>query len=287
MAIDFTKLQATGNDFILIDARNFNLNWNKLAQDMCNRHFGIGADGLILLLNSDYANFEMRIINSDGSEAQVCGNGLRCFAKYVIDHGLCQGTELTISTLAGMKSIKVSLSEGKVNRAIVNMGKPIFKAEAVPLDIRELENRGIAVDTNPILDYALHLPGYDLALSFVSMGNPHAVAFWSGSLRDFPLAEVGPQIEYHALFPERTNFEIANVVNKNCLEVRVWERGAGETLACGSGACATAVISYLKGYINNVVDIMLPGGDLTISWDGIGDVFLNGPVAEVFYGKWL
>jgi len=149
-----------------------------------------------------------------------------------------------------------------------------------------MENRAIAAGEKPILDYPLHLNGCDLSLSFVSMGNPHAVAFMSSPVAEFPLAEVGPEIEHNSLFPERTNFEIAQVINRKYIEVRVWERGAGETLACGSGACATAVIAHLKGYTDNVVDIMLPGGKLTISWDEVGDVYLDGPVAEVFSGQW-
>jgi diaminopimelate epimerase len=286
MTINFTKLQATGNDFVLINARNMSLNWITLARNICNRHFGVGADGIILLLNSDRANFEMRILNADGSEAQICGNGLRCFAKYVIDHHLYNGTKLTISTLAGIKTINATLSGGKVVRAEVNMGRPIFNANEIPVTIGEGGTKRFTDSTKPILDYPLHLNGYDLLLSFVSMGNPHAVAFLSDTVADFPLAEVGPQIEHHPLFPEKTNFEIAHMINRNCIEVRVWERGAGETLACGSGACATAVISYLKGYANQEVDIMLTGGNLTISWDGTGDVFLNGPVSEVFSGQW-
>ena len=286
MAIDFTKLQATGNDFVLIDARKLRLDWNKLAQDICDRHFGVGADGLILLANSDRADFDMRILNSDGSEAQVCGNGLRCFAKYVIDRRLCSGNELTISTLAGIKRITVSLSDDKVDRARVNMGRPIFKAAEIPVSVARMENQEITAGEKPVLDYPLHLNGCDLSLSFVSMGNPHAVTFLNSPVAEFPLTEVGPEVEHSSLFPERTNFEITQVIDRNYIEVRVWERGAGETLACGSGACATAVIARLKGYIDNTVDIMLPGGKLTISWDGVGDVYLEGPVAEVFIGQW-
>lgn len=284
MAINFTKLQATGNDFILIDARNIKQDWAKLALDMCHRHFGVGADGIILLLASRTADFEMRIINSDGSEAQICGNGLRCFAKYVVDNGLFSGTQLTVSTLAGTKPIQVFLSRGKVSRAKVNMGKPRFKAEEIPVIISGKKKYR---EEQPILDYALSVAGQDLSLSFVSMGNPHTVNFLTSPVADFPLAEIGPKVENHKMVPERINFEIARVLSRKKVEARVWERGVGETLACGSGACAIAVSARLKGYTDNEVDIMLPGGNLTLSWGGVGDVYLTGPVEEVFRGEWL
>ena len=287
MAITFTKLQATGNDFILIDARNIRRDWHKLARDMCHRHFGIGSDGLILLKNSTRADFEMRMINPDGSEAQVCGNGLRCFAKYVVDSGLSSGKRVTVSTLAGIKPIQVFTSHGKVSRAKVNMGIPHFKAEEIPVITRQTRSGRGAFDIKPILDYQITTAGRNLSLSFVSMGNPHAVHFVNSSVTQFPLAEIGPRVEHHRIFPERTNFEIARVINRKKIEARVWERGADETLACGSGACAIAVATRLKGYTDKEVDIILPGGELTITWDREGDVFLTGPVKEVFYGEWL
>lgn len=288
MAINFTKLQATGNDFILVDARNMKQDWSKLAKDMCHRHFGIGSDGLILLMAANTADFEMRIINSDGSEAQVCGNGLRCLAKYVVDNDLFSGTQLTVSTLAGIKPIQVFTSQGKVSRAKVNMGTPRFKAEEIPVIISQKEKGGaVELAKKQILDYSISIAEKNLSLSFVSMGNPHAVTFLTSSVADFPLAEIGPKVENHKMFPERTNFEIARVINRQKIEARVWERGAEETLACGSGACAIAVIARLKGYTDGEVDIMLPGGNLTTSWDGVGDVYLTGPVEEVFHGQWL
>lgn len=287
MVINFAKLQATGNDFILIDARNMDQDWHKLALDMCHRHFGVGADGLILLMSSNTADFEMKIINSDGSEAQVCGNGLRCFAKYVIDNGFFKGTNLMISTLAGIKSIQVFVSEGKVSRAKVNMGKPLFKAEEIPAIIEQNEKGKNALELKPLIDYSINLDGKNIPLSFVSMGNPHAISFLTSSVAAFPLAEIGPKIEKHNIFPERINFEIARVLDRSKIEARVWERGVGETLACGSGACAIAVVARLKDYINEQVDIILPGGNLTISWDRVGEVYLTGPVEEVFRGEWL
>jgi diaminopimelate epimerase len=287
MTINFTKLQATGNDFVLIDARDLKLDWTKLAQDMCHRHFGVGSDGLILLLNSTTADFEMKMLNPDGSEAQVCGNGLRCFAKYVVDSGLSSGKRITVSTLAGIKPIEVFLSRGKVSRAKVNMGMPRFGVEEIPVTIKKNEKGRAGLDIIPLLDYSVNIAGKALSLSFVSMGNPHAVSFLNSSVAEFPLCEVGPKVENHGMFPERINFEIVRVLNRRKVEARVWERGAGETLACGSGACAIAVIARIKGYTDNEVDIRLPGGNLTINWDGVGDVYLIGPVEEVFRGLWV
>ncbi len=285
--MNFTKLQATGNDFILLDARKMEQDWSKLARDMCHRQFGIGADGLILVIDSDTANLKMRLFNPDGSEAEVSGNGLRCFAKYVIDTKIASGPSLTVETLAGIRNIQSFVSQGKVNRARVNMGMPRFRAEDIPVSIDNPEKGRGGVDIIPILDYRLNIASRELTLSFVSMGNPHAVSFLSQAVADFPLSEIGPQVENHPIFSDRVNFEIARVLSRNKIEARVWERGAGETLSCGSGACAIAVITQLKGYTGDEVDIMLPGGNLTISWDGIGEVYLNGPVEEVFVGEWL
>ncbi|MFC1905771.1 diaminopimelate epimerase [Chloroflexota bacterium] len=287
MVVNFSKLQATGNDFILIDARNIKRNWPKLAQDMCHRHFGVGSDGLILLKNSRKADFEMRMLNPDGSEAQVCGNGLRCFAKYVVDNGIITRNRLTVTTLSGIKSIRVYTSQGKVNRVKVNMGTPRFKAEEIPVLAKQKKNSIQVPGYKLITDYPIHINGNDLLISFVSMGNPHTICFSNNKVSDFPLSGIGPEMEHHHIFPERTNFEIVKVINNQTLEARVWERGAGETLACGSGACAIAVTSRIKGYTGDNVDIILPGGKLSISWDGLGDVYLTGNVEEVFRGGWL
>lgn len=285
--MNFTKLQATGNDFILVDARSMKQDWPKLARDMCHRHFGIGADGLILVMNSGKADLKMRLFNPDGSEAEVSGNGLRCFAKYVIDRKIVIGTGLTVETLSGIRTIEASLSQSKVYYAKVNMGRPRFRAEDIPVMVDNPERNRSRVDIKPIIDYPLDIAGRQMNLSFVSMGNPHAVSFITQTLSEFPLCEIGPQIENHPIFPERVNFEIARVVSQNKVEARVWERGAGETLSCGSGACAVAVIAMLKGYVGNEVDIMLPGGNLTVSWNGVGEIYLSGPVEEVFTGEWL
>ena len=274
----FSKLHATGNDFILVNAINMERNWAELAQDMCQHHFGVGADGLILVQDSNIADLKMRIFNTDGSEAEVCGNGLRCFAKYVIEKGV-SGYQLSVETLAGIRKVKAYMSGNEVNRVGVNMGMPRFQPEQIPFKAE--------VDIIPILDYPLVVDGKEFSLSLLSMGNPHAVTFLSQSLTDFPLSEIGPKVEKNHMFPQRTNFGVARVLSKEEIEARVWERGVGETLACGSSACAIAVAAQLLDYVGQQVDIILKGGILTVSWDRVGEVLLTGPVKEVFRGEWL
>ncbi|MFB0556881.1 MAG: diaminopimelate epimerase [Dehalococcoidia bacterium] len=289
----FSKFQATGNDFILVDARNMERDWAKLAQIMCDRHFGVGADGLILVQNSSYCDLKMRIFNPDGSEAETCGNGLRCLAKYAIEKGIlsttCKGgeaTNLRIETLSGMRQAKAYMLGNKVSRVEVSMGTPQFQPQQIPVS---LTTDAVASEAkqSPVITYQLTANSYQLSVSPLSMGNPHAVSFVSESVASFPLAEVGPKVERHPLFPQRTNFEIARVLSKGKIEARVWERGVGETLACGSGACAIAVAGQLHNYVGDIVDIILPGGTLTISWDRVGEVLLTGPVEEVFSGEYL
>jgi len=284
----FSKLQATGNDFILVDARTAEVEWSKLARAICDRHFGVGADGLILAQDSTIADLKMRIFNSDGSEAEVSGNGLRCFIKYAIEKGMVgkmssqarqSNRSLTIETLSGVRKVMAYMSGNKVTRVEVNMGLPRFQPEQIPVKVK--------VDIIPILDYPSMIDEKKLNLSLLSMGNPHAVSFLSQSIADFPLAEMGPKVERHPMFPQRTNFEVARVLNRGKIEARVWERGVGETLACGSGACAIAVVAQLLNHVDEQVDIMLTGGILTVSWDRVGEVLLSGPVEEVFTGEWL
>jgi len=284
----FSKLQATGNDFILVDARIREGEWSKLARAMCDRHFGVGADGLILVQDSTSADLKMRIFNYDGSEAEVSGNGLRCFARYAIEKGLSgkmpsraeqENCSLTTETLSGLRKVKAYMSRNKVNRIEVNMGLPQFQPEQIPV-------KG-EVDIIPILDYPLVLNGKELTLALLSMGNPHAVSFLSRPIADYNLAEIGSKVERHPMFPKRTNFEVARVLSREKIEARVWERGVGETLACGSGACAIAVAAQLLDYVELQVDIILKGGTLTVSWDRVGEVLLTGPVEEVFTGEWL
>jgi diaminopimelate epimerase len=286
----FSKLQATGNDFILVDdlTERRKADWRELTRAVCDRHFGVGADGLMLVQNSTSADLRMRLFNSDGSEAEVSGNGLRCFAKYAVERSLSGKTSsqaeessrsLSVETLSGIRQVKVHMLRNKVNRAEVSMGLPRFRPQHIPVKVE--------VDIIPILDYPLAVNEKRLTLALVSMGNPHAVSFLSGPVADFPLDEIGVKVERHPMFPEKTNFEIARVLSRRKIEARVWERGVGETLACGSGACAIAVAAQLLDYVDGQVDIILEGGTLAVSWNRAEEVLLSGPVEEVFTGEWL
>jgi diaminopimelate epimerase len=276
--MNFVKLQATGNDFILIEAHRMKRDWSALAKAMCHRRFGVGADGVLLILPSNKADFYMRMFNPDGSEAEACGNGLRCAIRYAVESGLAGKPEVRIETPAGMKIARL---RGK--RSIqVNMGKPVLKPAAIPV----VTWGSKASDKAPVVDYPLTIGKRKLKITCVSMGNPHAVCFINQPVADYPLAEIGPQVEHHPMFPNRVNFEIVNIINRKKLRARVWERGAGETLSCGTGACAIAVASRLKRITDNPVDIMLPGGTLTIDWDGKGEVLLSGLAETVFEGNW-
>lgn len=274
----FSKLQATGNDFIFIDADEEH-NWSPLAKAMCHRHLGIGADGLIVLLPSKVADLRMRLYNPDGSEAEACGNGLRCLARYAIDRELVDARELVVETLGGMRKLRPY-----GNLIQVDMGKPKFKADEIPMLIEE--------ELDIILDYPIIVQGKKLLLTCLSMGNPHAVCFLDEPIANFPLAKLGPVMENHPLFPDRINFEVANVLSRKPteklekIEARVWERGVGETLSCGTGACAVAVAARLHDRVAGDVDIILPGGVLTVDWDGVGEVMLRGPAEMVFQGEW-
>ena len=276
--MNFIKLQATGNDFVLIDARRMKRDWAALAKAMCHRHFGVGADGILLILPSKNAHFYMRMFNPDGSEAEACGNGLRCAARYAMESGLASGAEIRVETPAG---IKVLRPRGKKSIQ-VNMGKPVLAPSAIPVLAKNKNTR----DTAPVIDYPLTVGKDRLNVTCVSIGNPHAVCFLEQPVDDFPLAEVGPKVEHHPMFPNRVNFEIVNVISGKKLRARVWERGAEETLSCGTGACAIAVAARLKKLADSPVDIILPGGTLTVDWDGKGEVLLSGPAEVVFEGKW-
>ena len=282
--MNFTKVQGAGNDFILVEAGGVLRDWSQMAVAMCNRHFGVGADGLLLVLPSDIAHFQMRVFNPDGSEAEVCGNGLRCLAKYVVDRGLAdiEAREILVETIAGIRRIKLYKAGGKLIKIQVGMGVPKFRAEDIPVVIEA----GNIVDITSMLSYPVTVGDKELFLDFVSMGNPHAVYFWQRSVSNFPLSHLGPQVEQHAIFPNRVNFEVARVMSRQQIEARVWERRVGETLACGSGACAITVLAQLHGYINNKVDIKLPGGILDVEWDGVGEVLLSGSAEIVFTGEW-
>jgi len=279
-------MQGAANDFVLIETGDTHRQWSKLALAMCERHLGIGADSLLLLMPSEKADFGMRIFDADGSEAEACGNGIRCLAKYVFEKGLivAKTDEITVETIAGIRKIKLEKMGGKLINIWANMGKPELNADKIPATIKPGD--GDVVDINSMLSYQANIDGVNLILNLVSMGNPHAVHFCKEPVSEFPLSEVGPQVENMPIFPNRINFEVARVVDPKHLEARVWERGVGETLACGSGACAIAVASKLLGYTERKVDIKLPGGTLDAEWNGAGEVILGGPAEIAFEGKW-
>ena len=278
--MDFTKLQSLGNDFILIEGQTDKAEWPDIAVWACDRHFGIGADGLLVLMPSAEADFRMRIFNSDGSEAEACGNGLRCVVKYIHEFKHA-GNNLRIETAAGIREASVK-GDPKNPDIRIGMGKPILEPEAIPVDTQEGQGQRLCGMTS---SYPISLNGRDRLLAFVSMGNPHAVEFIESEVSEFPLGEIGPMVESHRAFPRHTNYEIARVLDNRSIEMRVWERGVGETLACGSGACAVCVASWILGFTGNEVDIKLPGGTLRAEWDGCGEVFLTGKAQIVFSGQ--
>jgi diaminopimelate epimerase len=271
MKIPFTKMHGTGNDFIVIDCRQVKLE-DPVAFSIqyCNRRFGIGADQVLLLYPSTTADFMMKIYNADGSEVEMCGNGIRCFAKYIWDRKFSVKPTLEIETLAGI--IRPELAENQVK---VDMGEPILDPQKIPADLKT---------TPPVVDHPLDIIGRQFKLTLVSMGNPHAVIFLEEDVAKFAVGTYGPAIENNSLFPKRTNVEFVNVISRNEVSMRVWERGSGETLACGTGACATGVASMLKGLVERKVTVKLSGGSLLIEWADNNRVYMTGPATEVYEG---
>ena len=281
----FTKMHGAGNDYIYVDARQMpEHDWPRLSRAVSDRHFGIGADGLILIMNSDIADLKMRMFNADGSEGAMCGNGIRCFAKYAIERGIVSpsAAQVTVDTLSGVRTIIPRYNGGRVDAARVSMGAPKFAPADIPVSL----DPAISSRRGPIVNYAIHPGDFRLFLTFVSMGNPHAVTFIDQPVAEFPLRNIGPLVERHPIFPDRVNFEIVNLRADGQLDARVWERGSGETMACGTGACAIAVASRLLGHTGDHAAVHLPGGALNIAWDGAGEVYLEGPAVEVFNGVW-
>jgi len=269
--IPFTKMHGTGNDFIVVDCMALELpDPAAFSIRYCHRRFGIGADQMLLLYPSKSADFTMKIFNADGSEVEMCGNGIRCFAKYIWDRNLSGKQVLDVETLAGI--IRPERSGADVR---VDMGEPILDPQKIPVN---LQSQAKAVD------YPLSIADREFNVTFVSMGNPHAVIFLDDDVSDFQVGRYGPKIEMHTLFPKRTNVEFVNVVNRHELIMRVWERGSGETLACGTGACATGVASMLKGLTERRVTVKLLGGNLSIDWAENNHVYMTGPAVEVFEG---
>jgi len=276
-AINFTKMQGIGNDYVYIDCfkQELNEDLSDLTRKISDRHFGVGSDGLILIMPSENADFRMRMFNSDGSEAEMCGNGIRCVGKYVYDKGLTDKISVSIETLVGIKVLDLTVVDGSVSLVKVDMGEPILEPQKVPV-ISNGEK--FVSQTVEIEDEEYFI------LTCVSMGNPHAIAFVD-DVNQVPIDKIGPKIEKFKIFPKRTNVEFVRVVNRGLLEMRVWERGAGETLACGTGACATAVAGVLNNVSDRKVTIKLLGGELHIEWnENDNHVYMTGPAEIVFDG---
>lgn len=272
--IKFTKMHGLGNDYVYIDAINQNIgNRSELAKKLSDRHFGIGSDGLILICKSDIADFKMQMFNGDGTEAEMCGNGIRCVGKFVYDKGLTTKTNLIIETLAGIKQLELIIKDNKVEKVKVDMGIPILDTDKIPVIAEDFQNLNLKVlDKN-------------FVFTCVSMGNPHAIAVISDDINTFDVAKYGSIIENMECFPNRTNVEFIKVINKKNIEMRVWERGSGETLACGTGACASVVACILNGYTNRKVNVKLLGGMLEIEWDiNNNHIYMTGSATTVFDG---
>ena len=277
--IKFTKMQGLGNDYVYIDATAKTgqkiENESTLAKFVSDRHFGIGSDGLILICDSDVADFKMRMFNYDGSEAEMCGNGIRCVGKFVYDKGLTNKNKITVETLAGIKVLNFNIKDGKVETVKVDMGEPILIPEKIPVISEEKIVKNLKIKA---LDK-------EFKFTCVSMGNPHAIAIVD-NVKEFEIEKYGPILECDKHFPRRANIEFIELVDKNNIKMRVWERGAGETLACGTGACASAVACNLNEYTDKKVTVELLGGNLNIEWsEQDNHIYMTGPAITVFEGE--
>ena len=272
----FTKMHGIGNDYVYVNCFEESVkNPAEVSKFVSDRHFGIGSDGLILISPSATADFRMNIYNADGSQAEMCGNGIRCVAKYVYDYGLTDKTEISVETLAGIKYLRLQIENGKVASVEVNMGAPILEPKEIP----------VAVEESPVVNVPVEVKGKIYHMTCVSMGNPHAIIFMN-NVKDLDIAAIGPYFENHTVFPKRTNTEFVEVLDRNTVNMRVWERGSDETLACGTGACATTVACILNDKTENEVTVHLLGGDLKIRWDReANQVYMTGPATVVFDGE--
>ena len=273
--LKFTKMQGLGNDYVYMDAIHQKIeNESSLAQFVSNRHFGIGSDGLILICKSDIADFKMRMFNADGSEAEMCGNGIRCVGKFVYDKGLTDKTTVKIETLAGIKTLQLNTKDGKVETVKVDMGEPILNPKDIPVISEE----------EPVKNLILEAEGRKFQFTCVSMGNPHAITQVEDT-ENFDVEKYGKILEVDKAFPNKTNVEFIQIIDKNHVKMRVWERGAGETLACGTGACGTDVACYLNGMTERKVEVELLGGKLYIEWNEKDNhIYMTGPAVTVFEG---
>ena len=272
----FTKMHGIGNDYVYVNCFEESVkNPAEVSKFVSDRHFGIGSDGLILISPSAIADFRMNIYNADGSQAEMCGNGIRCVAKYVYDYGLTDKTEISVETLAGIKYLRLQVENGKVASVEVNMGAPILEPKEIPVTVEE----------SPVVNVPVEVKGKIYHMTCVSMGNPHAIIFMN-NVKDLDIAAIGPYFENHTVFPKRTNTEFVEVLDRNTVNMIVWERGSDETLACGTGACATTVACILNDKTENEVTVHLLGGDLKIRWDReANQVYMTGPATVVFDGE--
>lgn len=275
----FSKMHGLGNDFVVVNGFTEHLDYSgldKLARKTCDRNFGIGGDGLILVVPSDMADFCMRMINPDGSEAEMCGNGIRCAAKFALEHGITSANPVKVETLAGVLTIELTVQDGKAIEARVDMGVPRLDRTQIPATLP---------GSGPVIAEPLALSDRTLSITCVSMGNPHCVTFVD-DVESYPVSKIGTEVERHPAFPERTNTEFIQVISPTEIRMRVWERGAAETLACGTGACASAVASILNGKTERTMTVHLNGGGLKIEWpEDNGPVVMTGPAVEVFTGE--
>lgn len=271
----FTKMQGLGNDYVYVNCFEEKIeNPPAVARYVSDRHFGIGSDGLIMINPSEVADFEMEMYNADGSRGEMCGNGIRCVAKYVYDYGLTDKTQISVETLGGIKYLDLTVEDGKVVFVKVDMGKPELKSDLIP----------IISENEKVIDEPIEVDGQVYHMTGVSMGNPHTVIYVD-DVKNLDLEKIGPKFENHERFPKRINTEFVHCIDRNTVEMRVWERGSGETLACGTGACAVAVASILNNLTDTRVTVKLLGGDLQIEWDQKKNhVFMTGPAKVVFDG---
>ena len=277
----FTKMHGAGNDYVYVNGYVQSLDWPVISEKISDRHKGIGADGLIVAASSKIADLKMRMFNADGSEGEMCGNGIRCLVAFAMSEGLVDSNAnvISVETGAGVLDVRPTFGNSGMNGAIVDMGEPILRPSVIPVDLTD--------ESFPVVDYPLDVNGRKFLMTFVSMGNPHAVSFIEEDVSSFPLEDIGPVVENQKMFPNKVNFEVVNVVSETHLKVRVWERGSGITMACGTGACAVVVAAHMKGLVGDQVNIELPGGMLGINWSGKGSILMEGPVEEVYRGQWL
>ena len=275
----FTKMHGCGNDYIYVDGARENIpaeRKSEVVKFLSDRHFGIGGDGVIFINPSDVADFEMEMYNMDGSRSEMCGNGIRCVGKYVYDHGLTRKTSLSIVSCGKIKYLELTVEDGKVAKVRVNMGSPVLEAAEIP----------VVASQSPVVDTPIAVDGREYRMTCVSMGNPHAIVYVDEMIDDETMAKIGPLFEHHERFPRRVNTEFVKVLDRERVQMRVWERGTGETLACGTGACAVTVASILNGLTEDDITVELLGGNLEIFWDREENVvYMTGPATTVFEGE--